>query len=401
MSWPIVTLNDIAINIVDGPFGSSLKTSDYVDEGVPVLQGKNITGNRFKFFDVRHITEKKAESIKRSTVKVGDHLLVKIGSIGYSAIIDDLYGHDFAIIPANLAKITPNKEVIDSRYLHRYLTSDSAIRYFQKIASKTAQPALSLSKIKALEIPLPPLSEQRRIASILDQADELRQKRQQAIEKLDQLLQATFIDMFGDPVSNPKQFICKTLEQISSFENGDRSSNYPSGNDLVFAGIPFLSTKNIRCNVYDETNLNFITEEKFSSLSRGKVKNNEILITLRGTLGATCIFKSKYDTAFINAQMMIIRSDPLIMSNDFLHAILSFESMQEYFRRVGQGAAVPQLTATQLKKLEIIIPSIELQNEFLRINQEIQKLKNEFSNSFSKYDLLFKSLQNQAFNGTL
>ena len=297
----------------------------------------------------------------------------------------------------NHAHVIKPKEGVDLDYLCRVLENYDLTPWI----TGTTRGKLTKGGASEILIPLPPLAEQRRIASILDQADELRQKRQQAIEKLDQLLQSTFIEMFGDPVSNPKQFICKTLEQISCFENGDRSSNYPSGNDLVFAGIPFLSTKNIRCNVYDETNLNFITEEKFSSLSRGKVKNNEILITLRGTLGATCIFKSKYDTAFINAQMMIIRSDPLIMSNDFLHAILSFESMQEYFRRVGQGAAVPQLTATELKKLEIIIPSIELQNEFLRINQEIQKLKNEFSNSFSKYDLLFKTLQNQAFNGTL
>ena len=110
--WFVITLNDIAApvpnSIVDGPFGSNLKLSDYVEEGIPVLQGKNITNNKFQWFDVRFISHLKAKELKRSSVRVGDILLVKIGSIGYSAIVRDLQGFDFAIIPANLAKITPN-----------------------------------------------------------------------------------------------------------------------------------------------------------------------------------------------------------------------------------------------------------------------------------------------------
>ncbi|QNH52057.1 restriction endonuclease subunit S [Acinetobacter venetianus] len=373
--------------------GRAFKPEEWSEEGTPIVRIQNLNDETKPFnycnFDVE----------KRFWINSGDLLFSWSGTPGTS------FGAFFwnrgkGFLNQHIFRVDVKEELVDKHYL-RYALNSLIVKIIDQAHGGVGLKHITKAKLEEVQIPLPPLAEQRQIASILDQADELRQKRQQAIEKLDQLLQSTFIEMFGDPVSNPKQFICKTLEQISCFENGDRSSNYPSGNDLVFAGIPFLSTKNIRCNVYDETNLNFITEEKFSSLSRGKVKNNEILITLRGTLGATCIFKSKYDTAFINAQMMIIRSNPLIMSNDFLHAILSFESMQEYFRRVGQGAAVPQLTATQLKKLEIIIPSIELQNEFLRINQEIQKLKNEFSNSFSKYDLLFKSLQNQAFSGTL
>lgn len=395
--------------ICDLQNGYAFKSSDYVENSNTLsCRMSNIRlGGIFDIeYNPRFLPDSFADQYKGFLLKDGDLVIAMTDLandpklLGVPTLVQT-DGRNILLNQRVGKLIIKDSSKVDNKYLQHVLNDPKTREYYRKFASGGLQINLGKSDLLNVEIPLPPLAEQRRIASILDQADDLRQKRQQAIEKLDQLLQATFIDMFGDPVSNPKQFICKTLEQISSFENGDRSSNYPSGNDLVFAGIPFLSTKNIRCNVYDETNLNFITEEKFSSLSRGKVKNNEILITLRGTLGATCIFKSKYDTAFINAQMMIIRSDPLIMSNDFLHAILSFESMQEYFRRVGQGAAVPQLTATQLKKLEIIIPSIELQNEFLRINQEIQKLKNEFSNSFSKYDLLFKSLQNQAFNGTL
>ena len=115
----MVTLDDVAAPvqnaIVDGPFGSNLKLDDYVPEGVPVLQGKNITDDAFRWFAVRFISIRKAEELKRSSVRIGDVLIVKIGSIGYSAILDDLNGFDHAIIPANLAKVTPNLSKVDLR----------------------------------------------------------------------------------------------------------------------------------------------------------------------------------------------------------------------------------------------------------------------------------------------
>lgn len=397
MSWPIVTLNDIAINIVDGPFGSSLKTSDYVDEGVPVLQGKNITGNRFKFFDVRYITEKKAESIKRSTVKVGDHLLVKIGSIGYSAIIDDLYGHDFAIIPANLAKITPNKEVIDSRYLHRYLTSDSAIRYFQKIASKTAQPALSLSKIKALEIPLPPLAEQRRIASILDQADELRQKRQQAIEKLDQLLQATFIDMFGDPVSNPKGWEKDELQNICK-QVIDCPHSTPTWSDK---GIICLRTSNLGKGEWIWEDTRYVSSEEYKERTkRSEIFEGDIILSREGTVGIAAIVPNDLK---LSLGQRLVQLTPRLdrINSEFLLQVLLYDLDPIRISSLMVGSTSKHINVKDLRALKVFVPPLELQRKFSLIALQISQQKIELKSSLSNVDNLFKSLQNQAFNGTL
>ena len=216
-SLSYASLEDIAESIVDGPFGSNLKTSDYVESGVPVLQGKNITGNQFVWKEVRYVSYTKAEQLKRSSTIVGDHLLIKIGSIGYSAMLDDLNGHPFAIIPANLARVRPNRSLVDDRYLHHVLTSDEVVRYFQRVASKTAQPALSLEKIKATQIPLPPLAEQKRIAAILDAADALRAKRREALAQLDSLLQATFLEMFGDCDRPPISIGAPTFGRSSQF----------------------------------------------------------------------------------------------------------------------------------------------------------------------------------------
>ncbi len=185
--WHWTALEEIAADlpnpIVDGPFGSNLKVSDYVPEGVPVLQGKNITGDRFVWSDVRYISDEKAQELKRSAVRAGDILLVKIGTIGYSAIVDDLNGHDFAIIPANLLKLSVSEQKVCVQFVHHYLTSPEGKRRLIETASSTAQPALTLRAIRRYEVPVPPLPEQKKIAEILGSVDEAIQATQAVIDQ--------------------------------------------------------------------------------------------------------------------------------------------------------------------------------------------------------------------------
>ena len=163
----------------------------------------------------------------RSVVREGDLLIVKIGSIGYSAILDDLNGHDRAVIPANLAKVSVDPKVVDIRYLYRWLTSTEMKRYLRDSASKTAQPALSLGKLRAVPVPLPPLDEQRRIAAILDQADELRAKRRRVLSHLDAIAQSIFLDMFG---KFSGKFL--TVEEVAAPEKGSIRTG-PFGGQLL------------------------------------------------------------------------------------------------------------------------------------------------------------------------
>lgn len=170
-SWQCAPLQSLAKSykgsMVDGPFGSNMKTSDYVSSGVPVLQGSNITHDKFIWSEVRYISPSKAEELSRSSVRAGDILVVKIGSIGYSAIVDNLQGHDFAIIPANLLKIDVDESEALTKYVHYYLTSPNGKRRLVNAASSTAQPALSLSAMKQFKLPKPPIPEQERIVSAI------------------------------------------------------------------------------------------------------------------------------------------------------------------------------------------------------------------------------------------
>jgi len=294
--------------------------------------------------------------------------------------------------------------------------ANTYIPYFERILRSPQARSLYASKMQGavarrrsltkgdflnLEIPFPLLEDQIRIAHLLGKVDELIAHRKHHLQQLDDLLKSVFLEMFGDPVRNDKGWKTPSLIEVTDFENGDRSSNYPSGADLIGEGILFLSTKNIVNNQLDLSNKTFITREKFESLSRGKAISGDVLITLRGTLGSCCIFDSMdYFEAFINAQMMIIRPKPAIQSI-YLHGFITSQRISGLLQQIGTGAAVPQLTATQLKELRIPLPPTELQNQFATIVEKIEGVKSLNQQSLTDLEALYGTLSQQAFKGEL
>ena len=268
-----------------------------------------------------------------------------------------------------------------------------------KLNRAAAIPGLNRADAYRQRLLLPPLAEQTRIAAILDAADDLRIKRRESLAQLDTLLQSTFLDMFGDPVTNPMGWEEVQLVEIAELENGDRSSNYPSGSDVVDEGILFLNTKNIVEHQLILDECQFITPNKFESLSRGKLKRNDIVITLRGTLGSCAVFDCQFETGFINAQLLIIRSKG--MKALYLHGLLSSKPMNDHFSRIATGVAVKQLTGKQIGSLRIPLAPLDLQNRFAAIVDSIEQQKAKQRAHLDELDILFASLQSRAFNGEL
>jgi len=182
-------------------------------------------------------------------------------------------------------------------------------------------------------------------------------------------------------------------------ENGDRSSNYPSGDEIKTEGVLFLSTANIVADRLDLTRGHFISEEKFTSLSQGKAKPGDLIITLRGTLGSSCIFSSRYDRAFINAQMMIIR--PTRVLSEYLHALLTSSRMKSFFQRIATGVAVSQLTGKQIAAITIPCPPIPFQQDFAERVAAVERHNGLCIDARIANERLFTSLQRQAFSGAL
>lgn len=397
-----IQLKDIAANeknaIVDGPFGSSMKTSDYVSEGIPVLQGKNITGDKFNFFDIRFITEKKSLELSRSKVVIGDYLLVKIGSIGYLARVDTLGGYEYAIIPANLAKIKIDEKKIYPAYFEHIFKQKFVKRNLLNLSSKTAQPALSLGKIKAFEIPIPDrYTEQIYIANILSQTENLIAQRKESIRLLDEFLKSTFLEMFGE--SHKSDFPLCPLEKVSN--------KITDGEHGTIARVDFGRLYLMARNISNENKIIFSEVSYISEKDHLKIfrrcnpeKGDLLLVCVGATIGKVAIVPEMDDFSLARSVALIKPKRKLLNSN-YLLWFFNSPFGRRQVKNNSNEAAQAGLYTGNIKQIIIPIPPIELQTKFAQIVESTEEVKAQYQSSLQELDGLYGSLSQRAFKGEL
>lgn len=291
-----------------------------------------------------------------------------------------------------------SKDVLDVRYLFHFLD-----KYLVKLREQSIGGIIKYIKLGNLteaKIPLPPLAEQRRIASILDQADELRQKRQQAIEKLDQLLQAEFISKFHQK-NFPEFNVSDLLENEKSMRTGPFGSQLLHS-EFVDEGIHVLGIDNAVQNSFNWAKPRFITEEKYKDLKRYTVKPRDVIITIMGTCGKCAVVPEDIPTAINTKHLCCITLDQRKCNPEFLHSyFLLHPTARNYLESRAKGAIMSGLNMGIIKELPVELPPIEMQNEFSKLKQKVILQKTLMIEELSKLNELFQSLQNQAFSGTL
>ena len=285
-------------------------------------------------------------------------------------------------------------------YLKHVLISDNFNKQFMATVSGVggsllrARPAF-VSKIK---IALPPLEEQRRIASILDQADELRQKRQQAIEKLDQLLQAIFIDMFGDPASNPKNFETIKFSKIGKWKSGATPSK--ANENFWIGDFPWVSPKDMKVDhLFDAQD--HISDLSFKETNLKKIAKGHLLIVVRGM-----ILAHSFPTAINEVDVSINQDMKAIEPIDQVNIVYlkcAIDAFKPFILELISDAAhgTKRFDLVYAELINIPIPPLSLQLKFQTIYQKIKFERLKYEKQLLECDSLFKSLQNQAFSGTL
>ncbi|MBU2942931.1 restriction endonuclease subunit S [Shimia thalassica] len=198
-------------------------------------------------------------------------------------------------------------------------------------------------------------------------------------------------------------WVAARLDEIAIFENGDRSSNYPSGPDIKPEGIAFFSTKNLSDHRLHFRNLDFITNEKFESLRSGKLQDQDILITLRGSVGKFGLFEATeaIGTGFINAQLMIIRSvEPALVP--FLITFMKSGVFSEQVVRLSSGSATPQLSGGKLSEAEIWLPPLAEQRRIVAKVDALMALCDQMESALTSADTtrtrLLEALLHEALN---
>lgn len=238
-------------------------------------------------------------------------------------------------------------------------------------------------------VPVPPLSEQRRIAAILDQAETLRTQRRAALAQLDSLRQSIFLDMFGDPATNSKQWPRNTLKELGKVSTGGTP---PSAKDGMFDGpIPFVTPGDLDSDMPVRRSLT-----QAGAAEVGTVRAGATLVCCIGaTIGKTG--RARIRSAF-NQQLNAVEWGPDVTDGFGFEVIRFFKPTIVSW---GASTTLPILKKSSFERIEIPVPPIQLQKEFSRRIDAIQELKAVQHQSLTKLDGLFMALQSSAFNGDL
>ena len=394
MSWDIVQLDSI-FDIARG--GSPRPINGYLTEDIDginwIMIGDTESGHKYINSTAKKI---KKEGVSKSrTVHKGDFLLTNSMSFGRPYILNiDGCIHDGWLV------LSPINENISKDYFFYYLGSNEIKSRLASMASGAVVKNLNKDIVKSLKIPLPPLEEQKKIAAILDAADALRQNDKALIAKYDELTQALFLDMFGDPVKNDKGWEKVFLKSIcTKITDGTHFSPEPQEN-----GFPYITAKHVKNHGLDfYSKPTYISEEAHNEIyKRCTPEYGDILYIKDGaTTGIACI--NTFDEPFsMLSSLALIKPNKNTLNSYYLcHWLNNPKIKSKLLSEFMSGAAIQRYTLTKINSFELCLPSIGLQNQFAERVAVIEEQKSIAQKSLEKSEELFNSLLQKAFKGQL
>ena len=393
MTWPKAELGAVC-DIVSG---ATPKTgvAEFWDGDIAWTTPKDLSDLDAKYlFDTpRKLTESGLNSCSASMLPANSVLLSSRAPIGLVAI---------NTIPLctnqGFKNLIPHKGRLDPEYLYWWLKSQN--RELQNLGRGATFKEISKAIVSRIQIPLPPLAEQKRIAGILDAADALRAKRRESIEQLDTLIQSTFLEMFGDPVTNPmgwdKGHLGDFVPCINVGHVGPTSHGYVENGN----GVVFLRTQNVRRNKLDLSNVLHISASFDQELKKSRIHPRDVLVSRVGVnRGMAAVVPSDLEGANC-ANIVIVRS-----SNQLNPAYLSELINGPYGRLTllgdSVGAAQGVINVGTLLRWSTLVPPLNLQNTFATYVDSVEQENASQLAHLAELDTLFASLQSRAFRGEL
>jgi type I restriction enzyme, S subunit len=288
-----------------------------------------------------------------------------------------------------------NREIAFPRYVFHYCKTLKSI--IRNQGASTTLPLLPKGRFQELKISLPPIDQQKRIAAILDKAEELRSLRRQSIEQLDILGRSIFIEMFGDPLKNPKGWKTLKLEDVvSRITDGEHQTP-----KRTLEGIKLLSARNIQDGYIDVKDVDYISTEEYERIrKRCDPVRGDILISCSGTIGRVTLVTIDESFSLVRSVALI---KPIIdvVNPKFLECFLRTATLRRKMQQRANASSQANLFQNQIKVLPAFLPPLSLQENFAKRIEAIEQLKTKHRESLNHLDNLFASLQHRAFRGEL
>lgn len=392
MSWSVTRLSDVLSDARPG-FASGKDE----EGGILQIRMNNLTRDGTLDYSKTRRVPSSERNIINLLLQPGDVLFNATNSldlVGKTAYFDTV--DEPTTFSNHFIRLRPNDARLVGRYLTRWLQLQFNRKLFRAMAKQWVnQATVSREALLSLKIPLPSVIEQCRVAMILEQADTLRVKRREALTRLDELTQSVFMRMFGDPATNPRKFAMVRLGDLTEVGTGSTPSRCSEQNfngstpwvkttevdgEIILdtkEKISDIGLKKSRCKTYPEGSI------VIALYGQGKTRGRCAILGIRAATNQACAVlppSSTFDKRFLLSELRILYSR---------------------LRSLGRGGSQANLNLKLIADFEVIVPPLELQQEFAVQVEAVERLKEQHRVQLAELDALFASLQYRAFRGEL
>lgn len=389
-SFPMKKLKDVCTRITDGTH----VTPKYLDKGIPFLSVKNVKPEGIDFDNVKFISKEEHRKLTaRCKPLKGDILLTKVGTIGVAKEVQEEI--EFSIF-VSVALLKPDATVIDSSYLEYALNYNGTQNQFRKRLKGIGVRDLHLEEIREVEIPLPLLEKQRKIAGLLRRGDSLRRNREKTNKTHDLLLQSIFNKMFGQQSDCLQEIKWIAIEDCMEAIIDYRGKTPPK----TSIGIPLVTAKIVGDRELFEPN-EFISPDIYDKwMVRGFPRYGDVIFTTEAPLGKVAQLKIKGKVALAQ-RILLLRGKKDVVSNEFLMYALTSNKVRHDIESRSTGSTVKGIRQKEFRKVKIPVPPVELQNNFSDIARKIDSIHAQRNVITQEINQLSDCLMSKVFKGQL
>ena len=364
-------LGELCILFTDGDW---IESKDQSDSGIRLIQTGNIGNGEFLYKNdkAKYISVDTFKRLNCKEVFPNDILVSRLPEpVGRGCIIPDIGEKMITAVDCTICRI--NENLVDKKYFCYFLESNAYKTQLEQHVTGTTRKRISRKNLSSVEIDIPEQAKQKEVVYKLDRLKKIIQNYNRELDLLDELVRARFVEMFGDPVTNDMLWNTDVLKDICT-KIGSGSTPRGGKESYIDEGISLIRSMNVHNANFEYKDLAHIMLDQAEKLNNVVVEHDDLLFNITGaSVARCCVVPSDVLPARVNQHVCILRCIEKI-NPIFLQELLVNENYQDKLLQIAKsGATREAINKRQLESLEIILPPLELQNQFASFVQEVDK----------------------------